>query len=213
MLNKIYKEVCYTPQADTILLMNAYSQEVKTKPELTDDKTRLLRARLIFEEAMEFVQASGCTIEAKYNIIAGQSMQVGYSVELGSSVKIDEENEVNLGTPNLIEIADAIGDLLVVTYGAANAYGIKVKPLWDEIQKSNLSKGFPHCSICDSELVEIKDCSMKGNSSVSFHHQTKGCSEFKVVYKMHKRDDGKIKKYSGYHAADVKSVIEAQVNE
>jgi predicted HAD superfamily Cof-like phosphohydrolase len=45
-----------------------------------------------------------------------------------------------LKTPNLIEMADAIGDTLVVTYGAANALGIQVEPVWDEIQRSNLSK-------------------------------------------------------------------------
>jgi len=36
---------------------------------------------------------------------------------------------------------------LVVTYGAANALGIQVEPVWDEIQRSNLSKVWPDGAI------------------------------------------------------------------
>lgn len=41
---------------------------------------------------------------------------------------------------NLIEIADAIGDLLYVVYGAAVTYGIDMQPIFNEIHESNMTK-------------------------------------------------------------------------
>lgn len=43
---------------------------------------------------------------------------------------------------DLIEIADAIGDLLYVVYGAANAFGIDMEPIFNEIHRSNMTKDF-----------------------------------------------------------------------
>jgi predicted HAD superfamily Cof-like phosphohydrolase len=44
---------------------------------------------------------------------------------------------------DLVEIADALADLLYVVYGAAVAYGIDLQPVFDEIHAANLSKGEP----------------------------------------------------------------------
>lgn len=41
---------------------------------------------------------------------------------------------------DLVEIADALGDLLVVVYGTAIEHGINMKPITDEIHFSNMSK-------------------------------------------------------------------------
>lgn len=43
---------------------------------------------------------------------------------------------------DLVEIADALGDILYVAYGAALGYGIDLEPIMDEIHMSNMSK-FP----------------------------------------------------------------------
>src|SRR5205085_2883045 len=45
----------YQPQEDIVTLMTQFEQQVKDSPELPDAPTRLLRARLVFEEALEFV--------------------------------------------------------------------------------------------------------------------------------------------------------------
>jgi predicted HAD superfamily Cof-like phosphohydrolase len=45
---------------------------------------------------------------------------------------------------NLLEIADALGDLLHVVYGAAVTYGIDLEPVFEEIHRSNMSKGGDH---------------------------------------------------------------------
>jgi len=41
---------------------------------------------------------------------------------------------------NLIEIADALTDILYVTYGAGHAYGIDLDKCFSEVQRSNMSK-------------------------------------------------------------------------
>jgi predicted HAD superfamily Cof-like phosphohydrolase len=42
---------------------------------------------------------------------------------------------------NLLEIADALSDLLYVVYGAAVTYGIDLEPVYKEIHRSNMTKG------------------------------------------------------------------------
>jgi predicted HAD superfamily Cof-like phosphohydrolase len=44
---------------------------------------------------------------------------------------------------SLVCIADALGDLLCVVYGAAVTYGIDLEPVFKEIHRSNMSKGDP----------------------------------------------------------------------
>ena len=41
---------------------------------------------------------------------------------------------------NLVEIADAMGDIIYVVMHCANAYGIDLEPIYDEIQRSNMAK-------------------------------------------------------------------------
>ena len=44
---------------------------------------------------------------------------------------------------DIIGVADGLGDLLVVVYGAANRFGIPMKPVFDEIHRSNMTKVWP----------------------------------------------------------------------
>ena len=41
---------------------------------------------------------------------------------------------------NLLEVADALTDILYVTYGAGHAFGIDLNKCFDEVQASNMSK-------------------------------------------------------------------------
>ena len=41
---------------------------------------------------------------------------------------------------DLLEVADALTDILYVTYGAGHAFGINLDKCFDEVQKSNMSK-------------------------------------------------------------------------
>ena len=41
---------------------------------------------------------------------------------------------------DLVEVADALVDILYVTYGAANVLGIDLQPLFCEVHRSNMTK-------------------------------------------------------------------------
>ena len=51
-----------------------------------------------------------------------------------------EELELWLHAGNVVEVADALGDLLFVVYGAGVAFGIDLEPVFEEIAASNMSK-------------------------------------------------------------------------
>jgi predicted HAD superfamily Cof-like phosphohydrolase len=51
-----------------------------------------------------------------------------------------EELKDAMENKNLLEVADALTDILYVTYGAGHAFGINLDDCFDEVQKSNMSK-------------------------------------------------------------------------
>ena len=50
------------------------------------------------------------------------------------------ELEEAINEKNIEETADALTDILYVTYGAGHAFGIDLDKCFDEVQKSNMSK-------------------------------------------------------------------------
>ena len=53
--------------------------------------------------------------------------------------ELDELNEA-MDNNDLLEVADALTDILYVTYGAGHAFGINLDKCFDEVQNSNMSK-------------------------------------------------------------------------
>ena len=51
-----------------------------------------------------------------------------------------EELREAMNKKDLLEVADALTDILYVTYGAGHAFGINLDECFDEVQKSNMSK-------------------------------------------------------------------------
>ena len=62
--------------------------------------------------------------------------------QLRCDLKEEELNELKeaMSNKDLVEVADALTDLLYVTYGAGHAFGIDLDQCFDEVQKSNMSK-------------------------------------------------------------------------
>ena len=54
----------------------------------------------------------------------------------------EELNELTeaMNNKDLLEVADALTDILYVTYGAGHAFGINLDQCFDEVQNSNMSK-------------------------------------------------------------------------
>ena len=53
--------------------------------------------------------------------------------------ELDELQEA-MKNNDLLEVADALTDILYVTYGAGHAFGIDLEKCFDEVQNSNMSK-------------------------------------------------------------------------
>ena len=53
--------------------------------------------------------------------------------------ELDELNKA-MRENDILEVADALTDILYVTYGAGHAFGIDLDRCFDEVQKSNMSK-------------------------------------------------------------------------
>ena len=53
--------------------------------------------------------------------------------------ELDELNEA-MKNKDLLEVADALTDILYVTYGAGHAFGIDLDKCFNEVQNSNMSK-------------------------------------------------------------------------
>ena len=51
-----------------------------------------------------------------------------------------EELTEAINNKDLLEVADALTDILYVTYGAGHAFGIDLDKCFDEVQNSNMSK-------------------------------------------------------------------------
>jgi predicted HAD superfamily Cof-like phosphohydrolase len=187
----------YRPQKDIVALMTQFEQEVKLAPQLPDATTRLLRARLVFEEALEFVRACGCTVATGGAEGARKTMIDEISVVADPDVM-----------PDFTEYVDGCIDQLVVTYGALNAAGVKAQSAWDEVQRSNMSKAWPHCSACDAVLVRGPGEELVHAEGVDAHG-----GNWRTVLKVHKREDGKFIKAPTYSPANLKRVIEEQIEE
>lgn len=69
----------------------------------------------------------------------------GETAGLRIAIIAEEFNELikAIAEEDLVEISDALGDILYVVYGAANAYGIDLEPIFNEIHDSNMKKVDP----------------------------------------------------------------------
>ncbi len=107
-------------------MMKGFGQEVFDQPADRDEKTRILRARLIMEEALETIQ---------------DGLRVDVATHGFGPIEFEDlEFKPKAGRANLAELADGCADISVVTVGTLSAFGIKDKPLLEEVDNNNLLK-------------------------------------------------------------------------
>ena len=89
-----------------------------------------------FTEVKTFMETFGQMVRTKPQFPDEKTMQLRFSL-----IK-EELNELEqaMQTRNLKEIADALTDILYVTYGAGYAYGIDLDKCFKEVQRANMSK-------------------------------------------------------------------------
>ena len=72
--------------------------------------------------------------------------KASFSTDKINKLRIDlikeelEELTEAMNNRDLLEVADALTDILYVTYGAGHAFGIDLDKCFDEVQNSNMSK-------------------------------------------------------------------------
>ena len=89
-----------------------------------------------FEKVKEFMTTFGQEVKNKAEFPNEKI------VELRKKLIDEEFNELKeaINENNLIEVADALTDILVVTYGAGVAFGIDLDKCFKEVHRSNMSK-------------------------------------------------------------------------
>ncbi len=89
-----------------------------------------------FDEVKKFMETFGQMVKTKPQFPDEKTMQ------LRCDLIKEELNELEeaMKTKNLKEIADALTDILYVTYGAGYAYGINLDKCFKEVQRANMSK-------------------------------------------------------------------------
>ena len=89
-----------------------------------------------FEKVKQFMQTFGQEVKTK----------ASFSDEKTNQLRLDliseelEELKNAMDNKDLLEVADALTDILYVTYGAGHAFGIDLDKCFEEVQNSNMSK-------------------------------------------------------------------------
>ena len=106
----------------------AFGAPVAWMPQVPPVDRRILRAKLLLEETLEFIEASGLCV-----------WFVGTKLE-----EPDRRFDVRVAqmpvAPDLTLAADALADIRYVTDGAALEWGIPLEKCLREVHRSNMSK-------------------------------------------------------------------------
>ena len=103
---------------------------------------------------------------------------------------------------DMVEIADALCDIQYVLSGAVLEFGLgdKFRELFDEVQRSNMSK------TCKT----VKEA----EETMAYYKETKGVDSYYEnsgnVYLVYRKSDNKTLKSIKYSPADLKSILEKQ---
>ncbi len=89
-----------------------------------------------FNSVKKFMEVFGQEVKTKAEFPSEKIADLRYSL---IKEELDEFNQA-LKDRDLKEIADALTDILYVTYGAGHAFGIDLDKCFEEVQRSNMSK-------------------------------------------------------------------------
>jgi predicted HAD superfamily Cof-like phosphohydrolase len=89
-----------------------------------------------FKKVKTFMETFGQEVKNKPSFSSEKINNLRYDL---IKEELDEFKEA-LENKDLLEVADALTDILYVAYGAGHAFGIDLDKCFDEVQKSNMSK-------------------------------------------------------------------------
>ncbi len=116
-------------QKEVADFMRKAGQEVATELTLDiDDKTCILKAKLLLEETLEAIYALGVDVNLDFN-------KTNARVKTTDDVSLSKTREIDI-----VEIADGVADVDYVNMGIANTFGFNHQDVFDEVHRSNMSK-------------------------------------------------------------------------
>ena len=89
-----------------------------------------------FQSVKKFMQTFGQEVKNKAEFPNEKIVKLRYEL---IKEELEELNQA-FNDKDIKEVADALTDILYVTYGAGHAFGINLDKCFEEVQKSNMSK-------------------------------------------------------------------------
>ena len=89
-----------------------------------------------FNKVKTFMETFGQEVKNKPSFSSEKINDLRYEL---IREELDEFKEA-LKNKDILEVADALTDILYVTYGAGHAFGIDLDKCFEEVQQSNMSK-------------------------------------------------------------------------
>ncbi len=118
--------------------MQKAGQATPTTPKIPDEATRILRAKLILEEALETVEALGVHVTVDTNRAGRTILDRNEGLTFEASGDVDLEG-----------VVDGCADISVVTIGTLIAFGVDDEPILEEVDGANLRKFAPGSYVRD----------------------------------------------------------------
>ena len=89
-----------------------------------------------FDDVRHFMEVYGQEVKTKSSFPNEKIIQLRYDL-----IKEElDELSVAIRNKDIVEVADALTDLLYVVYGAGHSFGIDLDKCFEEVQRSNMSK-------------------------------------------------------------------------
>ena len=89
-----------------------------------------------FQKVKNFIETFGQEVKSRPSLSSNKINILRYNL---IKEELDEFKQA-LDNNDLLEVADALTDILYVTYGAGHAFGINLDACFEEVQNSNMSK-------------------------------------------------------------------------
>ena len=113
--------------------MQMAGQDTPESPSVPDDRTRVLRAKLILEEALETVSALGVDVHLHHKGGPPATLTAP-----DAHLVFEAQGEVDLEG-----VVDGCADISVVTIGTLISFGVDDEPILEEVDSANLRKFGP----------------------------------------------------------------------
>ena len=89
-----------------------------------------------FQKVKNFMETFGQEVKSRPSFISDKINMLRYNLIKEELIEFKQALDNN----DLLEVADALTDILYVTYGAGHAFGINLDECFEEVQNSNMSK-------------------------------------------------------------------------